>query len=209
MFGVTVEVYFTCTLQVKYIPASTGEADWYSCTVSSAVTPGSYHQIKFYLCLVKNLPSGSYSVSHLAWHCFRCAMDSYCSLFNYSLRIIIIALFRHDVFLSSYMIETVFFSWLLIMEKIFERAVMWRQLVSFKEFIRPRMKVTSSWGINFLDYLSFYSYRVWCWTYYLLFNTISITLVVGRTYEFIHEVTIPHLTYWTYAQMDVAFVNPM
>ena len=33
IFGVTVEVYFTRMLQVKYIPVSTGEPIWYLCTV--------------------------------------------------------------------------------------------------------------------------------------------------------------------------------
>ena len=32
-------------------------------------------------------------------------------------------------------------------------------------------------------------------------------MVVDRTYDFIHGMMIPYLTYWTNAQMDVAFAE--
>ena len=44
---------------------------------------------------------------------------------------------------------------------------------------------------------------------YIFVNTITLVLFVDRTYEFINGTTIPNLRYWTYAQMDVAFTNPM
>ena len=44
---------------------------------------------------------------------------------------------------------------------------------------------------------------------FLLVNTITLTLVLENTYEFINGMTIPYLTYWTYSRMDVSFSNPM
>ena len=44
--------------------------------------------------------------------------------------------------------ETISFSWLLIIGEKFKRAVIWRQLVIFKSFVKPQMKVKSSSGIN-------------------------------------------------------------
>ena len=58
-----------------------------------------------------------------------------------------------------------------------------------------------------LDALSFNSYHEWCWSYYLVVNTITLTLIVDRTYEFIHGMTIQILTYLTNAQMGIAFAE--
>ena len=44
---------------------------------------------------------------------------------------------------------------------------------------------------------------------FLFVNTITLTLVLDRTYEFINGATIPYLTYWAYSLMDVAFTSPM
>ena len=46
---------------------------------------------------------------------------------------------------------------------------------------------------------------------YMLVNTKTPMLVVEHTYECTSGMTIPYLTYWTYAQMDVCLVllNPM
>ena len=95
------------------------------------------------------------------------------------------------------------------MENCFDRSVMWCQFVSSKQFVRPWTKVTSSSGIDILAYQSFKSYHVWCWPYYLWVNTKNLTLVVYRTCVFINETRTPHLTYWTYAHMDVDFANHM
>ena len=44
---------------------------------------------------------------------------------------------------------------------------------------------------------------------FLLVNTITLTLVLDCTYDFINGITIQYLTYWTYSQMDVTFANPI
>ena len=43
--------------------------------------------------------------------------------------------------------------------------------------------------------------------FFLLVNTITLTLVVKRTYEFITGMTNLYSTYWTNAQIDVAFLE--
>ena len=54
------------------------------------------------------------------------------------------------------------------LEKTFDQAVMWRQIPSLKDFVRPRTKVTLSSGIDILvDCLSFKSYHSLCWIYYM------------------------------------------
>ena len=137
-------------------------------------------------------------------------MDSYCSHFNYSLWIIMIGPSCYVVFLSSYF-------WLKLY--YFPDSRLWRNF-----FILPKFRVTLVCKIlkNCLtayeghvifqvlissDDLSFKSYQVWCWPFYLLVNTITLKLVVDHTYKFIHGMTIPHLTYWTNAQMDVTFAK--
>ena len=50
-------------------------------------------------------------------------------------------------FIIVFVIETILFYWLIIMENCFDRVVMWRQFIIFKEFVRLRTKVKSSSGI--------------------------------------------------------------
>ena len=43
----------------------------------------------------------------------------------------------------------------------------------------------------------------------LLVDTITLNILLDRTYEFINGMTIQYLMYWTYSRMDVYFANPM
>ena len=83
--------------------------------------------------------------------------------------------------------------------------------MSVRKFLKIRLTANEGHIIFqvliFSDYLSFKSYNFWCWYYYLLVNTITLTLVLYRTYEFVHGMTIPHLTCWNYAQIDVTFAE--
>ena len=55
--------------------------------------------------------------------------------------------------------ETILFPDSSLLEKKFGWAVMWRQFVSFKSFVKPQTEVISSSGIDDLDCLSFKSYH--------------------------------------------------
>ena len=43
---------------------------------------------------------------------------------------------------------------------------------------------------------------------FLLVNTITLNLVLDRTYDIINGMTILFLTYWNYSHMGVALGNP-
>ena len=61
------------------------------------------------------------------------------------------------------------------------------------------MKVTSSSGNNIHQVVSYLMLTI----LYFLVNTKPLILVMNRTYEFTTGITIPHLMYRTYEQMDV------
>ena len=160
-------------------------------------------------CWWKNLPSGSYLISQLAWNCFCCVMGSYCSLFNYPLGIILIVFAATCGSIILFVIESILFYWILTIWYCFNRAFMWRQFVSFKEFVRSQTKFTSSSGINLFGLsilevipclmltISFIS------QHYKSFDGSGLYLQVYSWYD------IPYVMYWTYAHMDVALANPM
>ena len=149
-----------------------------------------------------NPPSVSSLMSHLTLTFFCCVMGFYCSLFNYPLRIIIIAFSHTCVSVVALVVETISFSLIIIMVEItLNKFFMWHQFVGLNNLLVWKWRFTLSSGINILK-----SYHFWCENIlYLLSNNKTLTLVVGRTYQFINEMTIPCLMYWTFAQMDVWF----
>ena len=44
---------------------------------------------------------------------------------------------------------------------------------------------------------------------YLFVNTLTLVMVMDRTYKFINGITILYLMYWDYYQMDAAFSDTM
>ena len=147
-------------------------------------------------------------MSQLAWHCFRCVMDSYCRVFNSPLGIIIILFaatlcFYHHICDWNYIIFLIPFYWRKhLTELSFDVSLwVWHNLLNYKRRSRHIQERI------ILYYRSLKSYHLLCWLYSLLVNTITILMVVDYTYEFIHGMIILHLTYWTFAQMDVAFAE--
>ena len=67
-----------------------------------------------------NLISGSSPMSQLSWNCFYCLMDYYCSIFNYTLGIVIIAFTTLCVSITAIVAKTIIFFWLLILGENFE-----------------------------------------------------------------------------------------
>ena len=68
-------------------------------------------------------------------------MESYCSLFNYLLGIILIDFAAMCVSIITLVSETISFYESLLWEKTFERVVMCHQFVGLKVFFKPRTKV--------------------------------------------------------------------
>ena len=133
-------------------------------------------------------------------------MDSYCSLFNYTLGIILIALHRYVYLYYRLIGWTILFFWLLIIGEKIEQSATWRQFVSFKWFVRPWTKFTSFSGIDILWIvypLSRITLDVYLIIYFSQYRTLVLFLVVKS--EFISGMMIPYLMYWTYDQMDVCF----
>ena len=52
------------------------------------------------------------------------------------------------VYIIALEAKTVYFLWILIIAEKFDWAVIWREFVSFKDFVEQRTKVTSSSGID-------------------------------------------------------------
>ena len=84
---------------------------------------------------------------------------------------------------------------------------MWRQFVSFKEFIKPQTKVTSIfrysyfWIVYNLSHITLDVDSIIFLTQYW-----ALVLYVDCAYEFTSGMMIPYLTHLSYSHMDVGFL---
>ena len=70
------------------------------------------------------------------------------SLFNDPIGLVIISFYYTCVYIIAFVAETILFPLIPIIADFFHQSVMWRQFLSFKEFVRPRTNITSSSGNN-------------------------------------------------------------
>ena len=81
----------------------------------------------------------------------------------------------------------------------------------FKNFawLQKLKEVTSSSSINILGLSILEVLPCMMLTIlFLIFNTITLTLVLDHNCEFINGMKFLYLTYWTYSQMDISVANP-
>ena len=155
------EVYFNCTLQVNYIPSSTGELVWYLRTFIWRLSQ--VHAVRYngLIWLMETCSLAVHQCQSYLWHCLCCIMEYYCSIFNYHLVIILIAFSATCVSIIALVAEiymifiTPNYDW----RKIFDWAVMWHQFVNLENF--PDRDQRSH---HLQVIISLKLYHVWCET---------------------------------------------
>ena len=151
-------------------------------------------------------------MSQLAWQ-FSVVMNSYYSIFNYYPEIFLIA-FAAMIYFYHFSCD---WNYIIFLTPHYRRKhLLTCHVMSIREFLiifiwlQTSKESTSSSDINIFGWsiLQVISYLMLT-ILFLLVNTITLTLVLDRTCEFINGMKIPYSTYWTYSQIDVAFDNPM
>ena len=154
------------TLFVRYKLNSSGLHGWTSLILVHfylMVTIGSHCYIKWYYLVIGNMLYGSSLMSQLDLTIFRCVTESYVSPFNYSLGIIILALFRYMSF--SYILS----GW---NNTIFLTPNYWTNHLNYlscdvSSYVLKNLLNLKQISCHLQVVIPFKSYLVWCWLYYI------------------------------------------